>query len=125
VRATEGLPAYISTGISAPIEGYAYGSDGRRYYQQDYVNAVSGFYATAWVNGSSVKIRIDQRNDKLDGRVLDSQQLQSDINGRLGEWIAIGSIDNTSASQESSWTAQGKSDAASTTSILLKVDTLD
>jgi hypothetical protein len=57
--------------------------------------------------------------------VLDSQQLQSDINGRLGEWIAIGSIDNTSASQESSWTAQGKSDAASTTSILLKVDTLD
>jgi hypothetical protein len=125
LRVTEGLPAYISTGVSAPVNGYVYGSDGRRYYQQDYANAVSGFYATAWVNGSTVKIHIDQRNDKLEGRLIDSQQLQSNISGRLGQWITIGGIDNASTRRESDWTAQGKSAVASTTAILLKVDTLD
>ena len=125
LRVTEGLPAYISTGVSAPVTGYIYGNDGRRYYQQDYVNAVSGFYATAWVNGSSVKIRIDQRNDKLEGRMIDSQHLQSDINGRLGEWITIGGVDNSSTRNESGWTAQAGAASTHSTSILMKVDTLD
>ena len=46
VRATEGMPAYIGTGMTAPIETYSVGPNGRRYSQQDSVNAASGFYAT-------------------------------------------------------------------------------
>src|SRR5690606_22148188 len=90
VRVTEGMAAYIATGISAPVQSYTVGSDGRRYYQQDYVSAVAGFYATTWVNEGTVRISIDQSNNQLQGQTIATQQLQSEVTGRLGQWLPIG-----------------------------------
>ena len=67
VRVTVEMLAYIGTGMTAPVQSYSVGPDGRRYYQQDYVNAVAGFYATTWVNDGSVRVIIDQSNDRLQG----------------------------------------------------------
>jgi hypothetical protein len=124
VRVTEGMPAYISTGMTAPIQSYTIGPDGRRYYQQDYVEAVSGFYATARVNDGVVQISIDQSNDQLQGQTIAMQQLQSQVSGALGQWLPIGVISNTASLQREGLGSHGQSSHASSTQLFIKVEIL-
>jgi len=124
VRATEGMPAYISTGTTAPIQGYTIGPDGRRYYQQDYVDAVSGFYATARVNDGVVQISIDQSNDQMKGQTIATQQLQSQVSGALGQWLPIGVISNSTSAQEQGIGSRGQSSRATSTQLFIKVEVL-
>jgi len=125
VRATEGMPAYIATGMTAPVQSYYTGPDGRRYYQQEHVNAVAGFYATAWVNDNVVRISIDQTNDQLAGRNIKSQQLQSQVSGALGQWIPIGMLSNSASQQGQGIGSRGQSSRTSSTQLYLKVDVLE
>jgi len=124
VRVTEGTPAYISTGVTAPIQSYTTGADGRRYYQQDYVDAVSGFYATTRVNGGVVNISIDQRNDRLDGQNVATQQLQSHVSGPLGQWLPIGVISDTTSVQRQGIGSRGQSGQMNATQLFIKVELL-
>jgi len=125
VRATEGMPAYIATGMAAPVASYSRGPDGRRYYQQEYVQAVAGFYATTWVNDNIVRITIDQSNDSLDGRTINTQQLQSEVSGALGQWIPIGMISGVGAQQDSGIGSRAQSNNTSSTQLFLKVELLE
>jgi hypothetical protein len=124
VRATEGMPAYIATGMTAPIQSYTVGPDGRRYYQQDYVDAVSGFYATARVNDGIVQISIDQSNNQLKGQTIATQQLQSQVSGALGQWLPIGAIGNSANLQEQGIGSRGQSSRATSTQLFIKVELL-
>jgi hypothetical protein len=125
VRVTEGIPAYIATGMSAPVQSYTVGADGRRYYQQDYVSAVAGFYATAWLNDKTVRISIDQSNDQFKGQTIATQQLQSEVSGRLGEWLPIGVLNNDSRQQDSGIGSRGQSSQTSSTALFIKVEALE
>jgi len=125
VRATEGMPAYIATGMSAPVAGYTLGPDGRRYYQQDYLQAVAGFYATAWVNGNTVRIGIDQSDDALQGRAISTQQLRSEVSGALGQWIPIGVLSDSATRQDSGIASHAQSTRVSSTQLFLKVELLE
>jgi Bacterial type II/III secretion system short domain len=122
VRVTEGMPAYIATGVTAPVQSYTIGTDGRRYYQQDYVNAVAGFYATTWLNGRTVRISIDQSNDQFAGQTIATQQLRSEVSGALGEWLAIGVIDNSASQRTSGLGSRDQSSQVSSTQLFIKVD---
>ena len=124
VRATEGMPAYISTGMTAPVQSYTTGPDGRRYYQQGYVDAVSGFYATTWVNDGVARISIDQRNNQLDGQTVSTQQLQSQVSGALGQWLPVGVISTTASQQTQGIASRGQSSRASSTQLYIKVELL-
>lgn len=124
VRATEGMPAYISTGITAPLQSYTIGLDGRRYYQQDYVDAVSGFYATARVNDGVVQISIDQSNNQLKGQTIATQQLQTQVSGPLGQWLPIGVISSSASAQEQGIGSRGQASQASSTQLFIKVELL-
>lgn len=125
VRATEGMPAYIGTGMAAPIQSYTVGPDGRRYYQQDYVNAVSGFYATTWVHDGNVRISIDQSNDRLHGQRIATQQLRTEVTGRVGEWLPIGDLSASASQHGSGIGSRSTSSHTNTTGLYLKVDLLD
>ena len=124
VRATEGMPAYISTGMTAPIQKYTIDLDGRRYFQQDYVDAVSGFYATARVNDGAVQISIDQSNNQLKGQTIATQQLQSQVSGPLGQWLPIGVISNSGSAKEQGIGSRGQASQASSTQLFIKVELL-
>ncbi len=124
VRVTEGMPAYISTGMTAPIQSYTTGPDGRRYYQQGYVDAVSGFYATTRVNDGVVNISIDQSNNRLKGQTIATQQLQSQVSGALGQWLPIGVISDTASLQSQGIGSRGQSSQASSTQLFIKVELL-
>ncbi len=125
VRATEGTPAYIATGMSAPVQSYTVGADGRRYYQQEYVSAITGFYATTWLNGTTVRISIDQSNDQLEGRTIATQQLQSEVSGALGEWLPLGVIDQSSQQQDAGIGSRGQSSQNTSTRLFIKVEALE
>jgi hypothetical protein len=119
------MPAYIATGLTAPVQSYTVGRDGRRYYQQDYVAAMTGFYATARVNDGVVRISIDQSNDSLDDSRLATQQLRSEVSGALGQWLPIGVINNTASQQDHGIGSIGQSDRTTSTQLFLKVELLD
>lgn len=125
VRATEGMPAYISTGMTAPVHSYTTGPDGRRYYQQGYIDAVSGFYATARVNDGVVRISIDQSNNQLKGQTITTQQLQSQVSGPLGQWLPIGVINDSASQQTQGIASRGQSSRAQSTQLFIKVELLD
>lgn len=125
VRVTEGTPAYIATGMTAPVQNYTVGPDGRRYMQQQYVNAVTGFYATTWLNDGTVRISIDQSNNQFEGQTIATQQLQSQVTGALGQWLPIGAISNSASQQDSDIGSRGQSRQASSTQLFIKVETLE
>ncbi|MEZ5571249.1 MAG: hypothetical protein R3E64_04420 [Halioglobus sp.] len=125
VRATEGMPAYIGTGMTAAVPGYSVSADGRRYYQQDYVNAVAGFYATTWINDGTVRISIDQSNDRLQGQTIATQQLRTEVSGALGQWLPIGVINDQAKQQDSNLGSAMQSSRSHSTQLYLKVDVID
>ncbi|CAA0106701.1 Uncharacterised protein [Halioglobus japonicus] len=125
VRATEGMPAYISTGMSAPVRSYALGADGTAYMQQEYVNALQGFYATAWLNNNTVRVSIDQSNDQLKGQTMATQQLRSEVSGALGAWLPIGTINTSGSQQDSGIGSTGRSSQGASTELFIKVEALD
>lgn len=122
VRATEGQPAFVSTGVSAPINSYRTTISGKVVREQDYVDASTGFYATAWVSGSSVRVRIEQRREELQGRVIEGQQLQTEVNGTLGQWIPIGMINKSQLTSARSLSGFSRDQSGGAETIFLKVE---
>ncbi|MEZ5501641.1 MAG: secretin N-terminal domain-containing protein [Halioglobus sp.] len=125
VRATEGLPAYIGTGMTAPVQSYSTGPDGRRYYQQGYVDAVAGFYATTRVSNGVARISIDQSNDQLAGQAVRTQQLRSEVSGPLGQWLPLGSLNTAASQQGQDIGARAQSSSTGATQLFIKVDLLE
>ncbi len=81
IRATEGSPVLINTGTTLVTNN------------QPLINANSGFFATAWVNGNSVTVKIIQQQQNFkDTKTITRQQLHTQVTGGLNHWIPIGSI---------------------------------
>jgi len=118
VQVLEGREAYISAGEEIPVRnrgsaigpGGIYGYDSTAYYP-----AVTGFYAIPRLNGDEVFLEINtvsrQRNNiRINGRhPQQGWQSRQDIavanirttaRGKLGEWIAIGAIDQSGSSRQ-------------------------
>jgi hypothetical protein len=125
VRVTEGMPAFIGTGMIAPVQSITVGPDGRQYYQRDHVNAVSGFYATTWVNDGVARISIDQSNDRVQGAQIATQQLRSEVSGALGDWIPIGAINSSANQQDRGLGSRGQASQTSSAQLYIKVDVLE
>ena len=110
--------------MTAPVQSYTVGPDGRRYSQQDYLNAVAGFYATTWVNDGVVRISIDQSNDRLQGQTIATQQLQSEVSGALGQWLPIGVVSTAAMQQDGGIGSHGQSSRKSSTQLYIKVEAM-
>ena len=99
VQATEGYPAYISTGQSVPVknntgyvtpDGSVVISDG-----VEYVNADSGFYVMPRLNGNQVTLLIAPQLTRVGpgkAPVFDVQNVETTATGQLGEWIELGGL---------------------------------
>lgn len=118
VRVLEGREAYISAGEEIPVRnrgtvigpGGVYGYDNTTYYP-----AVTGFYAIPRLNGDDVFLEINtisrQRNNiRINGRhpqqgwqsrpSITVANISTTVRGKLGEWIAIGSMDQSGSSRQ-------------------------
>ncbi len=124
LRATEGMPAFIQTGISAPvITGYRDGW-GRFYQEQHYQDITSGFYVTPWVNGDQVTLDISPFSSQpLDqGGSYRKQEINTRIRGHLGEWIEIGGASMQGQGGRQAISGLKRASAASGSPVSVKVD---
>ena len=126
VRATEGMPAFIQTGVSVPVTtGYRDGW-GRFYRERSYQDITSGFYVTPWVNGKRVTLDISP----FSGQPLDQQgsyrkqEISTRVSGRLGEWIDIGGASMQGQGGRQGITGLGSASVGRQTPVSVKVELL-
>ncbi len=92
IRATEGMPAFIQSGLSVPTFTQSVDPWGRYRLEEQYRDVTSGFYVTPWINGDQVTLEISPFAAEPTGtpRTYQIQEMTTRITGRLGEWIPIG-----------------------------------
>lgn len=129
VRGLEGRPSYIQAGSDVPITTVQSGPYGRPYVNQEYTSANQGFYATPRLFGERVTIAISTQNDKVDnshrkanGTVINTESISTTVSGRLGEWIAIGGLDNSDNNKATGLTHYRTTKSLSSKTIYLKVE---
>ena len=128
VQATEGTPALIQVGQSVPFTSAQTDSYGGVQTQTQYKNVTQGFYVTASITGETVHLSISTNNDRISQQrqdVVDVQSTDTQVSGRLGEWITLaGTNEQSSANQGGytrNWSTQGRNDMT----LRVKVDPLD
>jgi type II secretory pathway component GspD/PulD (secretin) len=118
VQATEGYPAYISTGQSVPVQnrtGYVAPDGGIIISDSvEYVDADSGFYVMPRLSGNQVTLLIAPKLTRISpgkAPVFDVQNVETTATGQLGEWIELGGLNqqfsNNTRGNLSSSNAQG------------------
>jgi len=128
VQTTEGYPALIQVGQSAPLTTSATDEYGRLYQQTHYRNVTRGFYATATVHGDRVQITISSQQDRMSASragVIDIQETDTRVSGRLGEWISLGGIDESASSNHNGTLRRHSTQGRQDLSLRLKVDRLE
>ncbi len=103
LTASEGYPVLIQSGQSVPLTTTTTDAFGRVVQQTQYRNVTQGFYATVRLNGNQATITLSANNDRLnsnDNRVIDVQQADTVVTGRVGEWITIGGLGDTARSND-------------------------
>jgi len=128
IQTTEGYPALIQVGQSVPLTSSATDEYGRLYQQTHYRNVTRGFYATATVHGDRVQITISSQQDRMStsrADVIDIQETDTRVSGRLGEWISLGGIDESASSNQSGTFRRHSTQGRQDLSLRLKVDRLE
>lgn len=122
IRATEGIPVLISTGNTMLLNNPGNHND----HDQEWVSANNGFYATAWINGNSVTVKIEQQDNRfVNSTTISGQQLQTQVNGQIGQWIALGTIHERNNSISKQINSAERNISQSAQAIFLKIEPLD
>ena len=118
VRAIEGMPAFIAAGSAVPMttRSSAYGNT------RELIPVETGFYATARVIGNDVIVDVDQRDDRVQGRQINTQGVQTQVRGRVGEWIPLGAIASSQSRNDRGLNGVGNSAQSSNNDVAIKVE---
>lgn len=128
IQATEGYPAQIQTGQSVPLRSTHIGPHGQVYRETDYHDITRSLYVIARISGDNVHITLSSNNDRLDTsrpRVIDIQSLDTQVSGRLGEWIELGNASESRQSDHQGLLRQHSASSQEELSMRLKVEILD
>lgn len=125
VRVSEGLWATIKTGQAVPIASRTRNPDGTVTDTYTYQAVASGFQVLPRVNGDSVTLKIRpqaQTMSESHAGSYNTTEMETTVSGKLGQWIALGSVSQTTQSNGSgiSYQTQQRSDA--NTQIFVKVE---
>ena len=128
VQTTEGHPALIHVGQSAPITTTTADGYGQVYQQTQYRDVTRGFYATATVHGDQVQVTINSHNDQMsdsEAGTVNIQQTDTRISGRIGEWLLVGGVNESASSDDDGQLRRYATEKGQNLSLRLRVDTLD
>lgn len=124
LRAIEGYPAFISAGQSIPYRGVDRWGNAVTEYQ----DADRGFYVTARIIGNRVQLTISTSNDQLSEDpkkrrhgVIETEHLQTQASGAVGEWINLGGITLQDSKGGQSYTNRSSGSASSIGDISVRV----
>lgn len=140
VQVLEGREAYISAGEEIPVRnrGTVIGPGGIYGYDNtDFYPAVTGFYATPRLNGDEVFLEINtvsrqHNNLRISGRYpqrgwqprpnIAVANISTTARGKLGEWIAIGGIDQAVSTRQSGIGSGSRQQQAAKSQIFVRVE---
>ncbi|MDP2246037.1 secretin N-terminal domain-containing protein [Pseudomonas sp.] len=128
VQATEGYPALIQVGQSVPLNSSSSGPYGQVYNSTEYRNVMRGFYVTASLTGEIVHINISSNRDRVSQSqpgVIDIQNTDTRVSGRLGEWISIGGVNQQSQVERDGVLRQRSTQGREDMSLRVKVEITD
>lgn len=128
VQVLDGSEAYIQTGQEIPrTEGYItqYGGIRQEYRSNYYQPVTTGFYVRPRLSGDQVTLEINPQKQSLGGRgVVETQSMNTLVSGRLGQWLDIGGVNQSSQSQSSGLLRYGQSQQQQNRRIQIKVEVL-
>ena len=130
MRVLEGKEAFIQSGSSVPerSRNVIVSGQGVTTIQEStsYRNVGSGFYVRARLNGADrVTVEIFPQRNTLSGGRIETREASTVVSGRLGRWMEIGGVDQSSVSSRRGIGASSSTSASSGHAIYLKVDRLD
>ena len=128
VRTQEGAPAYISAGTSQLVPSRTVTRTVNGVVVLETAtprDIVSGFYATPRVNGDTVFIDISTQRDtpaNLGAGSANVNRASTTLSGKLGQWIEVGGISQSSASESGGVLARSSAAGALERRIYLRVE---
>ena len=129
VRATEGEPALIYTGVNVPVNISEKQRNGNRIVERElveYRNIQSGLYVTARLNGDNVTLTIKPQSQSLgENNAINQFSLQTTVTGKLGEWISLGSVSQSSARYSQNTASRTTTQTLDRNTVMIKVERLD
>jgi type II secretory pathway component GspD/PulD (secretin) len=125
VAVLEGHSALINNGSSVPMVTAA-AAGGRRHpwiaTQTEYRDLSSGFIVTPRISGDRVILEVSQQAQTIRNGTIDSQQLQTQASGRVGDWLALGGIEESSTSTQRGIGTRQYATASDQRSLWIKVE---
>lgn len=125
VQVLAGSSAFIATGTSVPIVTSVAVGGGRRPFVAGTIeqrNLQRGFTVTPRVNGDQVILDISQQDERVSGGGIQSQSLNTQVTGRLGAWMQLGGVSESSSRTDSGVLSRSYSTGGNELSIWVKVD---
>ncbi|HEY0684001.1 MAG TPA: secretin N-terminal domain-containing protein [Steroidobacter sp.] len=125
VSVLEGNSAFIATGTSVPIVTAVAVGGGRRPFVAgaiEHRDLQRGFTVTPRVAGDQVILDISQQDERVSGGGIQSQSLNTQVMGRLGTWIQLGSVSESSSRTDRGILSRNYSTGANELAIWVKVD---
>ena len=125
VLVENGATATIYVGLSAPVAMDRLRHKGMRYHQiQGYREMLTGVHVTPRISGNRVTLEIETRLDQPAGDstgVIRSDHIQTEVQGRLNEWIDLGSTLGASNRQDDGLISRSASRQSSQRHVFVKV----
>lgn len=130
VQTLEGQPAFIESGSQVPLTNRTAYQTGNGVVVQDsveYHNATTGFYVIPRLSGDTVTLSISPFMTKINPvhpGTFNIENIETTVQGRLGEWIDIGGIQQQAHRQESTLLSESRRQQDRKHATFIKVEEL-
>jgi type II secretory pathway component GspD/PulD (secretin) len=127
VQVLDGSSAFIATGTSVPIVTAVAVGGGRRPFIAGNIeqrDLQRGFTVTPRIRGNDVILDISQQDERVAGGNIQTQSLDTQVIGRLGSWIQLGGVSESSSSTSRGVLSRSYGTDNNELSIWVKVDAL-
>jgi type II secretory pathway component GspD/PulD (secretin) len=130
LRTLEGQAAYIKAGQSRPVRSVTVYDTGHGYpaavSSTAMLEVTTGFAVTPRLSGDEVLIAVSPWSDRLQNNgAIATQSAATNLRAKLGEWIEIGGIRETSQYQQDGALSRIRENRNSALRILIKVEIID
>jgi type II secretory pathway component HofQ len=125
VNVIEGGSAFIASGASVPIVTTIAAGAGRRPWaasSTQYRDLTSGFLVTPRINRDGVVLDIEQKNEQLRNGAIQTQQLNTQISAKLGQWVQLGGVDQSATSTQRGVLSREYSTSSEAREVWVKVE---
>ena len=125
VRVTEGLWATIKTGQAIPVASSSRNPDGTVTETLTYQAVTSGFQVLPRLNGDKVTLTIRpqaQSASPTAAGTYNTTEMETTVTGQLGQWLALGSIDETQTNSGTGITYRTRQRGDESNQIYVKVE---